>query len=255
MPSAIRHDHELSEKGLISVLMERQGSDDAQLESFLWKKFPDNDCFVCVGGHVPTPPSNGIPHGALIGVDGKLLWTGHPLGGAKQLSELIEAELDKVKKGWGETSEARKVRAALYGKGSIAAALAVVTTMPEGEERTALQAEIDRTYTSRKKAVTALQEDGRWLAAQDACKALVKSVGKHEAWGPEVDELLATFDSDAGKAELSLDKKLDKVVKLLRNKKSEPAEKQLEALLKGGTELKVAQRAERTLKALRTPPK
>lgn len=253
MPSAIRHDHELSSKGLVSVLMERQGSNEAQLQSFLWQRFPDNDCFTCVSGNVPTPPSSGIPHGALIGVDGKLLWSGHPLADAKQISELIDSELDKVKKGWGDTSEARKVRAALYGKGSINSAQALVAAMAEGEERTALQTEIDRRYASQKKAVTTLQEDGRWLDAQDACKALAKSVGKHENWEPEVAELTASFDTEEGKAELATDKKLAKVVKMLRDKKTDAAPKQIEAILKKAEGTKVAARAQRTLDALKTP--
>lgn len=255
MPSAIRHDHELSSKGLVSILMERQGSNEAQLESFLWQKFPENDCFVCVGGNVPTPPSSGIPHGALIGVDGKLLWSGHPLSDAKQISQLIDAELDKVKKGWGGTAEARKVRAALYGKNSIGGALALVAVMAEGEERTALQGEIDRRYASQKKAVTTLQEDGRWLDAQDACKALAKSVGKHETWEPEIAELLASFETEEGKAELATDKKLAKVIKMLRDKKADAAPKQLEAIAKKAEGTKVGARAQRTLTALNTPPK
>ncbi len=253
MPSAIRHDQELSSKGLVTVLMERQGSNDAQLESFLWQRFPDNDCFACVSGFVPTPPSNGIPHGALIGVDGKLLWSGNPLSDSKQISELIDAELDKVKKGWGESPEARKVRAALHGKGNLGGAVALVAAMAEGDERTALQAEIDRRYASQKKAVTTLQEDGRWLDAQDACKELGKSVGKHEVWAAEVAELAASFETEAGKAELSADKKFEKIVKLLRNKKGDAAPKQIEALLKSAANTKVGARAQRTLEALRTP--
>ncbi|MCB9883900.1 MAG: hypothetical protein H6838_00325 [Planctomycetes bacterium] len=255
MPSAIRHDHELSSKGLVSILMERQGSNEAQLESFMWQRFPENDCYVCIGGFVPTPPSSGIPHGALIGVDGKLLWSGHPLSDAKQISELIDAELDKVKKGWGDTAEARKVRAALYGKNSIGSAQALVAAMAEGEERTALQTEIDRRYASQKKAVATLQEDGRWIDAQDACKALAKSVGKHENWEPEIAELLASFDSDAGKAELAVDKKYAKVVKMLRDKKSDAAPKAIEAVLKKAEGTKVGARAQRTLTALKTEPR
>ena len=109
MPSAIRHDHELSSKGLVSILMERQGSNEAQLESFMWQRFPENDCYVCIGGFVPTPPSSGIPHGALIGVDGKLLWSGNPLSGSSKVSELVDEQLKLIKKGWGDTATARTI--------------------------------------------------------------------------------------------------------------------------------------------------
>ncbi|HEX5050218.1 MAG TPA: hypothetical protein VFZ65_00470, partial [Planctomycetota bacterium] len=103
MPSAIKHDHEYSSKGLVTILVEAQGADAPTLEAFLWKTFPDNDCFSSVGTFVPIPESKGIPHGAVIGVDGTLLWAGNPLSAPKDIEDLIQAELTKVKKGWGDT--------------------------------------------------------------------------------------------------------------------------------------------------------
>jgi hypothetical protein len=255
VPSAIKHDLELSGKGLVSILVEAQGADEAQLEHFLWKTFPDNKCFASVGVAVPIPESNGIPHAALIGVDGTLLWAGHPLSASKQIDELIAAELAKVKKGWGATAEARKVRAALFGKGDLAGAAALVAAMPEGEERTALQAEVDARYASAKKSITNLQQQGRWIDAQAAAKALLKAAGTRAEWVAEVTPIVAEFDSEAGKAEIALDKKLEKIEKQLREKKLEPAVKALQALLKSGEQTKVAERAARMLKALETPLK
>lgn len=252
MPSAVKKDKELSGKGLVTILMERQGADEAALEGFLWMKFPDCDAFACVNGAVPTPSSGGLPNGALIGVDGKLLWSGNPIRDAKKVEELIAVELDKVKKGWGDTAEARKVRQALYGKSNFAAALAVVQAMPEGEPRTALQQEVDARYASHKKSVTALQEDGRWDRAHEVCKELVKGVGRHEPWAAEAAELLATFASDTGKQELALDAKLGKVLKPMRDGKGEGAPKKLESFLKGAEGSKVGARAQRILTALRS---
>lgn len=253
MPSAIKHDHELSSKGLVSVLMERQGADQGKLEAFLWKMFPDNDCFACVSGSVPTPDFNGIPHGVLIGVDGKLLWDGSPLGEAKKLQELIAAELEKVKKGWGETADHKKVRAALYGRGDLFGAQAVVTAMAEGEARTKLQAEIDARFATAKKAIDNLKGSGQWAKAHDAAKKLQKGVGTKAEWTAEVTTILADFATDAGKAELAAEAKLEKVVKQLRDKKREPAIKALQALVKSAGQTKVGERAQRTLTALETP--
>ena len=254
MPSAIKHDHELSSKGLVSILVEAQGADDATLESFLWSKFPDNQCFSSVNVFVPIPESKGIPHGALIGVDGTLLWAGHPVGDAKKIEELVTAELAKVKKGWGDTAEARKLRAALYGKGDLAGSAAIVAAMPEGDERTKLQAEVDKRYASAKKSITTLQAQGRWWDAQVAAKNLQKSVGTKAAWVAEVNPLVAEFDTEAGKAEIALDRKLEKIVKQLREKKGEGAPKALQALIKGAGNTKVGERATRLLKALESPP-
>jgi hypothetical protein len=254
VPSAIKHDHELSSKGLVSILVEAQGADEPTLESFLWSKFPDNDCFSSVGAFVPIPESKGIPHGAVIGVDGTLLWAGNPLGDPKKIEDLITAELAKVKKGWGDTAEARKLRATLYGKGDLAGAAAIVAAMPEGEERTKLQGEVDKRYASAKKSIATLQAQGRWLDAQAAAKNLQKSVGTKAEWVAEVTPLVAEFDTENGKAELAQDRKLDKIVKQLREKKGDGAPKQLQALIKSAGSTKVGERAARLLKALESPP-
>jgi hypothetical protein len=254
VPSAIKHAHELSSKGLVSILVEAQGADEPTLESFLWSKFPDNDCFSSVGAFVPIPESKGIPHGAVIGVDGTLLWAGNPLGDPKKIEDLITAELAKVKKGWGDTAEARKLRAALYGKGDLAGAAAIVAAMPEGEERTKLQGEVDKRYASAKKSIATLQAQGRWLDAQTAAKNLQKNVGTKAEWVAEVTPLVAEFDTENGKAELAQDRKLDKIVKQLREKKGDGAPKQLQALIKSAGSTKVGERAARLLKALESPP-
>lgn len=252
MPSAIRHDEELSSKGLVTILVEAQGADEATLEHFLWKTFPDNHCFSCVGTQVPLPPSDGIPHAGLVGVDGTLLWAGNPLGDSKTVKDLIEQELAKVKKGWGETGDARKVRQKLYGKFDLSGASKIVAEMAEGDERTMLQKEIDAKYASAKKAIETLKEQGSWLKAQDAAKELLKSVDGHAEWTAEATTIVASFDGDDAKAELAAEKKLEKAIKLLRNKKLESAPKALEAVLKDGANTKVGARAQRTLKALAT---
>jgi len=251
VPTAIEHDHELSSKGLVTVLMERQGADRDRLVPFMQQTFPDNDAFVCLGGVVPTPEFEGLPHTVVIGVDGTLLFDGKPTAGMKPIEEAIAIELDKVKKGWGPTPEVKKVRAALYGKRDLAAAAALVDAMPVGNDRTMLQAEIDNRYALAKKAIETRKNQGRFEAAQDAAKALLESVGTKADWVAEVTPLVAQFGTDEAKAELALEKKLDKIDRQLREKKGDGAAKALQALLKGGNG-KVAERASTMLKAIET---
>lgn len=254
MPSAIKLNHELADKGLVSILVEVQGSDEANLRAFMAQRFPDCDAFVCTSAFVPIPASNGIPNGAVIGVDGKLLWSGNPASSAGKIEELVQAELVKVKKGWGDTAEARKFRATLYGKGDFAGAATLLAALPEGAERTTLQAELDKRYGLAKKQVEALRERGAVVEAQAAAKDLLKAVGSSQ-WTAEVQPIVAEFDSEPVKAEISLQRKLDKIVKQVREKKADAAPKALRALLKGGAEGKVARRAELLLQALETTPK
>lgn len=252
VPSAIKHDHELKAQGLVTILVESQGSDATHHEAFLWKCFADNGCFSCTGTYVPVPPSTGIPYCAVIGVDGTLLWVGNPAATPKPIEELVSAELLKVKKGWGDTPAQKKVRAALFGKDDLATAQALVTALPEGAERTLLQAEIDARYATKKAAIATLQEQGDWLQAQSAAKALLKSVGAKAEWLAEVQPLVAQFDTAEAKAEMAAAKKLDKVFDMLRDKKGDAAPKAVEAILKDQKDTKVGARAQRLLEALKT---
>lgn len=251
VPNAIRHDHECAEKGLVTILVECQGADAKKLEAFLWKRWPDNQCFSCVGVGVPLPHSPGIPFAGVIGVDGTLLWAGSPVVESKKMDDLIAAELDKVKKGWGTTPAQKKVRAALFGKDNLAGAAALVAALPEGEERTLLQAEVDARYAVKKSAITTLQEHGDWLGAQNAAKDLLKSVGSQASWVAEVQPLVAQFDTEENKVEMAAAKKLDKIVQSLRAKKGDGAPKALESLIKDAGSTKAGERAKRLLEALR----
>ncbi|MCA8953381.1 MAG: hypothetical protein KDE27_27965 [Planctomycetes bacterium] len=250
VPNAIRHDHAHGEDGLVTILVESQGSNPAQLEHFLWERFPDNECFSCIGTFVPIPESAGIPFCGVIGVDGKLVWAGNPAAFPKDVEDAVEAELDKVRKGWGDSSDARKVRAALYGKGDFERAAATVAAMADGAEKTALQGEIEKRYAVKKNAIDVLRKAGRWVDAQDAAAALAKGVGKHETWATEAAELLAAFETDAAKAEIALDKKLDKILKTMRKGKLDRAPKDLEKLVERAGQSTVAPRASRMIAAL-----
>jgi len=254
VPNAIRHDHEFADQGLVTILVECQGADAKTLEAFLWKHWPDNQCFACVNVGVPLPHSPGIPFSGVIGVDGTLLWAGSPVVESKKMDDLIAAELDKVKKGWGTTPAQKKVRAALFGKDNLASAAALVAALPEGEERAMLQAEVDARYATKKRAVTTLQEQGNWLGAHGAAKNLLKSVGTQASWVAEVQPLVAQFDADEHKAEMAAAKKLDKIVQTLRNKKGDGAPKALEALVKDAGSTKAGARAQQLLDALRNKP-
>lgn len=252
MPSAISQNHELAEKGLVSILVESQGSKPEQLEQFLWNRFPDNECFSCVGIFVPIPESRGIPHAAVIGVDGKLLWAGNPAASKQVIEKLVDEQLKLLKKGWGDSSDARKVRAAIYAKHNLAAAATIVAAMDDGDEKAALQKEVDNRYAIRKASISNLQKSGHWLASQNAAKALLKGVGRNKEWFAEVTELTANFATDDAKIELALDKKLEKILGNMRKGKTDKARKALVKLVGKAGQGGVAKRAARTLAALQS---
>ena len=255
MPSAIRHDHEHKSQGLVTILVESQGNDDRTLDAFLWKTFPDNDCFTCTGTGLPIPPSRGIPHGAVIGVDGTILWAGNPNAGKKQIETLVAQELEKVKKGWGATPDARKVRALLFGKNDLAGAMAAAEAINDEAERTMLVKEVEDRRASSAAAIAELKRQGRYVDAQERAEQFVRAVGERKDWLDAAKSEVAAFATPDAKELLALDKKIEKVERQLRDRKDETAEKALSSMSKHAGSSPVAARAKALLEALKTEVK
>jgi hypothetical protein len=81
-----------ADKGLLVFAPHVQSADRETLEMFLLKRgatYP-----VAVKSNTSDYPGSGIPRGAIIGVNGKIIWEGHP--GSSQCDEIIEEELKKV---------------------------------------------------------------------------------------------------------------------------------------------------------------
>jgi hypothetical protein len=80
------------DKGLLVFAPHVQSADRETLEMFLLKRgatYP-----VAVRSNTSDYPGRGIPRGAIIGVNGKIIWEGHP--GSSECDEIIEKELKKV---------------------------------------------------------------------------------------------------------------------------------------------------------------
>ena len=231
MPHAIDRDHDLRDKGLVSVFLESQGTAADALPGFMWAHWPGFDARVAPNTQLPLPESKGLPHGALIGVDGTLLWDGSPSAGEKVVKEKLEAELVKVQKGWGDTADARKMRALLYGKGSLAEARKVVDAVADAAQQAELRKELDAVYARRSAAVKAAQDDARWVEARELALALQKSTAGVADWQQAVTALLATFDTPEARKELAADEKLQKFARSLRDGKAKANQQQLPALL------------------------
>src|SRR5262245_60229958 len=90
--------------GLVVILTESQAPTKTKedmigftLQNF--RKYGTDDVFITYeesGGPFPTG-AGGLPHAALLGVDGKLLMIGNPNGWGKKFDEAIEAEFKKIK--------------------------------------------------------------------------------------------------------------------------------------------------------------
>ncbi|GAB4152083.1 MAG: hypothetical protein Fur0037_20860 [Planctomycetota bacterium] len=250
MPSAIRKDHELSGEGLVTILMERQGADERTLEAFLLQRFPDNEARACVSGSVPLPSFRGIPHAALIGVDGRLLWDGSPLGESQKVEDLIGRELAKVRKGFGDSPEVQKARSLLYGRGDLSGARSIAASMPEGPERERIEAEIRRSFEWRKNAVEHFRKEGLWTRAQQVAAELRRAAAGSQDWDPEIQAIASSFETDEARAQIAASKRLERVEKMIRARKKDLAARALKGFVKSAEGTAAGARASRLLAAL-----
>lgn len=224
MPHAIKRDQELSKLGLVTILLESQGSND--IEAFMYKTFKGNGCMVAKrSGALPIrDTSPGIPACALIGVDGTLLAEGLFSKIGAEVEELIQKEIRKAMQGWGATKDLAKARAALYGKKldvQKAQKLAEQAKVESDEEKAdleALKSEIETKIATLEKSARYLMEEGRWLEAEEAAQNFLKAVKGNDQREAAAKELVAQFSSKEGKAELKLAKSLAKIERIVDQK-------------------------------------
>jgi len=259
VPHAFERDRELRDKGLVSLFLESQGAADDTLESFTWSHWPGFDAPVSTSTKLPIPDFRGLPHAALIGVDGTLLWEGSPSDGEKPVREKLDAELAKVQKGWGPTAEVKKVRAALYGKGNLAEARKQADAITDLTLQAELRKEVDAAYARRTAAIKHAQEEARWSEAKELTVALQKSTAGVADWQTEITGLLASFDTPEAKKELAIDDKRLKLVRALREGKPRATQATLPGLLqplvKAGPDTKAGQRLQKLIDGIKATAK
>jgi hypothetical protein len=242
VPEAIKRDLKDRDQGLITLLMESQNLPADELGGFMLKNFPTSEARVAINRGDPLPPSQGIPYAGLIGVDGTLLWVGNPLENPKKLEEMVDAELKKRKDGFGPTPEVRKVRALLYGKSNYAEAKKAADAVADAEAKTKLAGEIEATFARSLKAVTALQDDGRYLAAKSTGEKLLRSVAGVPDYVEQATKANAVFATPEAAKELAADAKVEKFLKGAKDLKGDAYTKAFAALRKSIDGTKAASR-------------
>lgn len=222
----------MAPKGLVTILIESQGADQAALESFLAERFPDNQAMACVSQSTTLPSGSGLPSAALVGIEGELLWSGNPIRDEKKIEELITVELQKRHAGFGETKAEVDVRRQIYGAQDYDKALSAIDDVEDQELRTKLQAELESVVARRLAGVASMQKNGRWMAAKDEAKAIARAVGRAEPWKDKADELEDSFKDKQAKAEITAEKRVIQTLTALRDQKDMPPQA-LAKVLKG----------------------
>ena len=243
----------------MTIFLQSQEAKESSLPGFVWAHWPGFDARLANNTQLPLPKSQGIPHAIFIGVDGTVLWDGNPSGGEKQVRQLLEQELTKVKKGWGPNPETKTVRALLYGKQNLAEAKKAIDAIADSKLKADLQGELDAVRSRRAAGVKHMVEDNRWIEAHDAALALQKSCTGVADWQADVTALLATFDTPEAKKELAADDKLAKFAAGLRSGKTKANQSQLPAMLapiaKNATGTQVGDRLAKLIDGIKATPK
>lgn len=250
MPHAIKMQEKFGKDGFIALLLESQGLDATDIPGFMWKRFPTNKTWLSTSADQPFPSgSNGLPHAALIGVDGTMLWTGNPNGAPKKLEDMVEAELKKAKTGWGKGA-AKKARGLLYGKNAfVDAAKVVADAMPtvkddEKEDLEAVGREIEIRREAFKKAPKVLMEDARFIEGVKAAENYAKWVKGNTEWENDAKAIALDFERPEIVKELELEKGLKKIVASTGDKApNEDTAKALRAFAKKNDGTRIGARA------------
>ncbi|HYC77547.1 MAG TPA: hypothetical protein VEI02_07955 [Planctomycetota bacterium] len=204
------------------VLVETQPLTEEQLLAVMARMFPRNRCTTVAQqpGLDLEPPASDFPYAALIGVDGTVLWHGHPMAQQRKIQSLIDEQSKLAQAGWGATPETKKARSLLYGKNDLAGAAAALDQAEKsrnGAERKdakadldAARAEVEARFVARRRAVSALLQAGEPLEAQRRAAALLKDVRNRKPWEKEAQDLVASFKTPEADRELKADQALQK---------------------------------------------
>jgi hypothetical protein len=252
-------DQEVNEENrdakLVVILMEIKNHDETYLRALQMRDLPGARCWLMKNQDLPVTfdDETGFPPKmVLIGADGTLLYAGS-YQRASEVKKLLEAELVKLQKGWGEDPLAKKARALAWGQGKLGEARALLEPAlgtGASPELTALAAELEMRFDALVRSVGHFAEQGEPTRLAQAVSDMKAAMDAHPAWAGR-----AAFDPDqtadallAGKLELELDSILKPT---LKNKPKKGLDEKLRAFAAGpaaGT--KIATRAARLAEAV-----
>ncbi|MGE0143049.1 MAG: hypothetical protein AB7I19_05065 [Planctomycetota bacterium] len=240
------------------LLVEAQGHSMAEVEKFALERGWLGNAAMWTTQRPFATHGRGIPHAALLDVDGRVILEGNPLAMAKDFKTAIAAQIALRKK--GPPSLAKELRPVWRDRvqGKFADAIAEATRLAEGggEHAEAASAEAAAARAAGDAAVARihrLMEQGRYAHASDLLRNLEKGAKGDEALEQSAAELRQRLDSEELETELDAEKSILKLERLLLEKGAEavPA-KAVKKFLDKHADTKAAARAQHLLTLLGT---
>lgn len=208
-----------------------------------------------MGGFMSKLGMRGYPSAALVGADGKVVWTGHPAGINGSLIKEHIGKADPTPVGVGavvrdwpkEADAARKA----FAKGKLADAREAAANYPE---EWGVAASINKVIERRVSTINSLHSSGDFLGFTEAVKASSKSLKGLEEFAAIEATLEAVKKDKAAKAVISAQKKLRrlkaKANEIRKPKEVPPVEKMVRKLAEKHAGTHVEKAANSLLKTL-----
>lgn len=220
--------------GLVVILQDRKGMSGKPiwlLDVDFWIRFAGEPVWLSDGkpmqGRGPHIERNASAEDerslVLIGVDGRLVLEGRVESASNKgkdsarsrFKKAIATELARRRKGWGDHATERKVRALLFGKGNLAAALSALARPGDLKHARvdALRREVEQRFTCLCKTITFHLDSGAYVTAQRELAALARAVRGDSPFEKRIVTLRERLDAPGGKKALRSDKRLIRILR------------------------------------------
>jgi hypothetical protein len=232
------------------ILVESQGATQTEAEKFAWgKKWMGTGAMWTCERPFDTG-AGGLPNFALLSNEGKVLLMGNPLAMHGQITEAIEAEIEKAMDAPEGTPKDLKKAYGTFAKGKHAKAIEDLRKIAlkggEGAEDAENHAKLLIARVEAKFArVDWLLENAYLIEAETAFEGLVKSTKGLEEVAEKTAALQATMDADDMKEEMKAAKAFAKLEeKLMEEGLDEKLLKKIAKFAESNADRKVTKRAQ-----------
>ncbi|MEM9800200.1 MAG: hypothetical protein AAGA20_07740 [Planctomycetota bacterium] len=236
------------------LFVEVQGADDGKVEHFCLDKKWMGTSAMWTTERPFNVEARGIPHFALLGVDGEVILFGNPISLHSKIEELVQEQLDVARKGPEDLPKSLKKSWKSFQGGNYADAIEKAQkVVDKGEEdaeyATGLVADIEKRAAGSVDRASWLMDSGRLVEVEDLLDDLEGRVEGMEDLHARVLAMKETLESDDMKAERDAAKALAKIEETLHKDglKARNVDRKLEKLVEKYAGTKCAERAKHLL--------
>jgi len=240
---------------LTVLFVEAQGHEDTEVEKFILGKKWLNDRSIWTTERPFNVEGSGIPKAALLGIEGEILWTGHPVSAHSEVDKLVASEIRRAKKGPKGLGPIAAKSWADFEKGSYAGAIRALEEIPDDSAESEAARKLSASFTARAEAkvrrLAWLIENAEFEQADKLAPRLVEALAGHPVLEPEAKDLADRLASQELALERAAAKALEKIEKrIAKDGLDDAVLRQLQGVVDKHPETGAARRASRMVSLL-----